>query len=574
MSPEGWKSLRCAIPGYDPDKTKGDAYFVEKLASDAVGFFSDCIQHVEGDMAGKPFVLERWEEAIVANIFGWQRKDAAGRTVRRYREVFVYCPRKQGKTPLCAGIGLLVFFCDGEAGQQNYIAAADKEQAGMLFRQMRGMVEREPELANRCRIYGGNAAAGQSRSLVRESDGSFMRIISADAHTKHGGNPHLVLIDELHAQPNRELVDVLSTSMASTNRKQSLFICITTADFDRPSICNEKYDYACKVRDGVIDDLSFLPVIYEAALSDDWTDPKVWEKANPNLGVSVSREYLERECKRAQEVPAFENTFKRLHLNIKTEQAERVIRMEDWDACKAEMDGEWLHRRACFGGLDIGATSDFTAFTLLFPHDDGEQVEVTDVDEKGDEIKRELTRQSYTLRSWFWLPERPVRRDPKMAAVIDAWRKEGFIRTTEGNVVDYRQVVADVVQIVSEYSLTGLAFDRGFQGSSTGTELLAQFGEEVVTSFPQGILSMNAPFREFLELLMLRRLFHDGNPVMRWMVSNVSAERRGGLMKPSKDRSTEKIDGVTAATMAMGIATTRAVEAVGNYYETNQLEML
>lgn len=204
------------------------------------------------------------------------------------------------------------------SGQQNYVAAADREQAGMLFRHAKGMVEQEPELARRCRIYGGNAAAGQSRSIVRESDGSFLRVVSADADTKHGGNPHLIVIDELHAQPNAELYDVLHTGMASQNRAQPLFITLTTADYDRESVCNERYEYACKVRDGNIPDQTFLPVIYEATEKDDWTDPATWSKANPNLGVSVSIDYLKSECEKAQRIPRLQNTFKRLHLNLKT----------------------------------------------------------------------------------------------------------------------------------------------------------------------------------------------------------------------------------------------------------------
>ena len=177
------------------------------------------------------------------------------------------------------------------------------------------MVHQNPLLAERLKIYGG---LGQ-RAIMYESQMSSYKVISADADTKHGYNTHLAVINELHAQPNRELVDVLGTSTGS--RRQPLILYITTSDYERPSICNEKYDYATKVRDGIIDDASFLPVVYEATKDDDWKDPKIWRKANPNFGISVSEEYLARECKRAQEVPSYENTFKRLHLNIRTEQA-------------------------------------------------------------------------------------------------------------------------------------------------------------------------------------------------------------------------------------------------------------
>lgn len=548
-----WREVLLAIPGYDSIATAGDCRFDPVAAAAAIAFFPDMLRHIEGAKAGEPFELELWQRSILANLFGWKRLDTSGRLVRRYRECLLYVPRKNGKTPLSAGIALLVFFCDNEVGQQDYIAAGDREQAAMLFRQARGMVEQSPELDSRCRIYGGNAAAGQSRSLVREQDASFLRVISTGAETKHGGNTHLGVIDELHVQPNRDLVDVLSTSMASENRRQPLLILITTADYARPSICNEKYDYACKVRDRVIDDPSFLSVIYEATPEDDWKDEGTWAKANPNLGVSVSLDYLRRECKKAQEIPAYENTFKRLHLNLRTEQADRVIPVEKWDACRREIDLEPLRGRPCHAALDIGATSDFTALVLLFPHDGGEPVTILldpDDEEKG---AYTFVRRSFTLLPWFWLPEKPVRRNPRMTAVIDGWRRQGFVRTTPGEVVDYDLVLVDMLKILKAYELIDVAFDRGFQGSQMGNNLMKHFGDQV-HQFPQGIISMNAPFREFLELITVGRIHHDGNPVMKWMVSNVAAEIRGGLMKPSKEKSAEKIDGVTAAVMALGRA--------------------
>ena len=247
-------------------------------------FFPECLHHIEGDKYGQPFVLERWQQAVLANLFGWQRLDSQGRQVRRYREMLLYVPRKNGKTPLVAGLGAAVLFCDAEKGQQDYVAAGEREQAGNLFRYCKGMVELEPELAKRCTIYGGKAAAGQAKSIVIEGDYSFLRVISSDADTKHGGTTHLGIVDELHVQDSRNLVDVLRTSTASANRKQPLMVFITTADFDRPSICNEIYDYACKVRDGRISNPAFLPVIYEApkqwqGVDLEYTDPAVYQRS-------------------------------------------------------------------------------------------------------------------------------------------------------------------------------------------------------------------------------------------------------------------------------------------------------
>lgn len=574
--PQRWRDLLLLLPGYDSIVTAADAWFDAKAAQFSIDFIESCIHHVEGYVSGKPFLLEMWQKSVVANLFGWKRFDDAGNVVRRYREMFLYVSRKNGKSPMCAAIALLAFFTDTEKGQQGSIAAADKKQAAKLFRHCRGMIEREPALKSRCKVFGGSSLAGQAQSIVREEDDSYLEIISADATGKHGGNPHLVIIDELHEQKSPELVETLESSFVSANRIQPLFICITTADYDRPSICNRKYERACKVAEGsmairrgmspeaVITDPQFLPVLYEVPRDADWRDEKEWHKANPNLGVSVDLHALRVKCKRAQEVPAEENAFRRLHLNQKTSTADRLIPLWQWDECSG-MDLAAMAGRDVHAALDIGAMSDFTALALLFPHDDAEEVEVPyepPVEAEGGAEPppaRTVTRRSYSLATIFWLPEEPVKRDSRMEAIIEGWRKQGFVRTTSGNVVDYDIVLEDILKVLEPYQLVDIAFDRGFQGGQMGTNLMKTFGEKVI-AFPQGVLSMNAPFREFLELLACKRLHHDNSPVMRWMVGNVVAERHGGLIKPSKDKSTEKIDGVTAAVMAIG----RALHAVAN----------
>jgi len=455
---------------------------------------------------------------------------------------------------------LLIFFTDQEAGQQGFIAASDKEQAGHLFRQCRGMIDAEPALSRRCRMYGGNATAGQSKSIVREADNSYLRVISADASGKHGGNTHLAIVDELHEQKNRDLIDVFQTSFASANRAQPLFICITTADYDRPSICNEKYEYACKVRDGIVADARYLPVIYEMPQDADWQDESLWRLANPNLGVSVSLEYLRGECKRAQEIPAYEFTFRRLHLNQRTSSANKCISLEQWDACENKtIDLEDLAGRECYVALDLGATSDFCALARLFPHDDSEIIVIepaeatAESDSEPAMPQQTIRRRSYTLLMDFWLPADPVKRDPNMQRQIELWAKQKYIRTTPGTQVDYDVMFADIKMILTPYEVVSINYDKGFEGMAIGQMMERHYGS-VVTWFPQVISRMNGPFRELLNMLSFKRLHHDGNQVMRWMVSNVVAEERQGLIKPSKGKSKEKIDGVTALVMAMAAA--------------------
>ena len=535
-----WDRLLRLIPGYDPFRDANGCWFDEKAAHRALDFFPECCCHVEGELFGKPFILEEWQQAVVANLFGWKRYDSSGREIRRFRECLIYVPRKNGKSPWIAALSLYVFFCDDEPGLQGYIAAGEREQAGKLFRHAKGMVQREEELRGRCTIYGGNAAAGQSKSLVK-GDGSFLQVIAADAATQHGGNTHFAAIDELHVQKNRDLVDVIRTSMSSQNRKQPLLVFITTADFGGASICNEIHARACKVRDGIVSDAAFLPVIYEADRNDDWTDPKTWAKANPNLGISKSLDYMQRECKLAQEDPSQENTFKRLDLNMKTEQDCRVISMDLWEKCGQNADpAVWrsnmlLHhqRQQCTAGVDLGSVSDLTALALLF----------------GDDIN------GYDVLPFFWTPEENAhKRERKDSVPYMAWAKAGFITMTDGDETDYQKVRTDISELGRQYGIEVIAADRLFQGAQLCQDLIRDGFH--VKSFGQGYLTMAAPTRRFLELVAAGKLRHGNNPVLKWMASNAAAEQEnagnGDVLKFSKRKSPEKIDGIIATTMALG----------------------
>lgn len=519
------------VPGYDPYATAAGAWFDAEAAQLAVDFFPECLRHIEGALVGQPFVLEDWEKAIVANLFGWKRKDSLGRIVRRYREAFIYTGRKNGKSPVCAGIGLYVFFCDDEAGQQNYIAAADREQAGMLFRHAKGMVEAEPVLLDRCRIYGGNASAGQSRSIVREQDGSFLRVISADASTKHGGNPHLTIIDELHAQPNAELYEVLHTAMASVNRAQPLFICITTADYDRDSICNERYDYACRVRDGLINDPSFLPVIYEAAATDDWTDPAVWAKANPNLGVSVSEDYLRIECEKAKANPRYQNTFRRLHLNQRTRQETAWLPMDKWAEVK-DIKVEFPDGCLCYAGVDLASKNDLAAFV---------------------KVRRDQLGRVHVLPK-FYVPEARVKyleQHDKDFSYRD-WVRRGLLTATPGNVIDYNFIIKDIVDDSLRYELREVGYDP-WSATQTAIELKERHGI-VCVEVRQGYASLSAPSKELERLLLSNSLVHGNNPVLTWMAGNVEVQTDpNGNIRPVKPDhgNKNKIDGIAATIIAL-----------------------
>lgn len=511
------------IPGYDPAATAGDCVFDADAARLAIDFFGECVTHVKGERAGQPFELEPWQVAIVANLFGWKRPDGT----RRYREAFIYVARKNGKTTLAAGVCLLMLFCDGEPGAEVYSAAAERDQAALVFDAAKHMVWNEPILNNACRVF--------RTSIAIESIGSVYRPISAEASTKHGYNVHCVVIDELHAQKDRELVDVLMTATGA--RRQPLVIHITTADFDRPSICNEKYEYATRVRDGVIDDPSFLPVIFEAPEGADWKSPATWRHANPNLGVSISEEYLARECQRAQDEPTYENTFKRLHLNIRTQQDVRWLSLERWDRGAGEITDAELAGVSCWGGLDIGSTRDLTSLCLLFP-------DIADDGSLASDVVR--------ARWWFWCPEERAREREKRDRVpYVTWARDGFVRMTPGDETDYAMVQADVLEILGGHHCVDLAVDRLFQGQQL-CQNLSHEGVNVIP-FGQGFYSMAAPSQEFERRVNRGDFRHGDNPVARWMASNVAVEMdAAGNVKPSKKKSTERIDGIVTAVMALG----------------------
>lgn len=328
----------------------------------------------------------------------------------------------------------------------------------------------------------------------------------------------------------RELIDTLTTGFASANRLQPLMIYITTADYMGESICNEKYEYACRVRDGATDDPQFLPVIYEAGPDDDWKDPKVWAKANPNLGVSVSREYLERECKKAQEIPALENSFRRLHLNQRTEQDVRWISLDTWDRCNGALGS--LDGRPCFAGLDLSSTSDLIALVLLFRHES----------------------EPWDVLPFFWCTQAMAeQRERKAATPYLRWAHRNLIEITEGNATDYGLIRRRVNEVAAQYRITELAIDRLFQGHQLAQEL-GQDGLPVI-DFGQGFMSMAAPCKQLTEMILNGRIRHAGHEVLRWNASNVGTETdSAGNIKFSKKKSGDKIDGIVALSMALGRA--------------------
>ena len=498
------------IPGYDPKRDAEGFHFDKDRADMACDFFSECLTHIKGTMAGEPFEQEPFQRAVTRNIFGWVDDEG----LRRYRTVFCYWPRKNGKSTWSAGIGTYILFCDDEPGAEIYSAAAESKQATIVFNMAKDMVLNDPDLSSRCKIY--------NRSILIEETGATYQPISAEAYSKHGFNLHAAIIDELHAHPNSDLMDVLESATGS--RTQPLIIIITTADFDRPgSPCNEKLEYARKVRDGIIDDPRFLPVIYEATEEDDWRDPKVWQKVNPCWGVSLNPDIVQAAYNKTIGNPRLEGVFKRLHLNMVTKQETHWIELEEWDKCKVE-EFEPPDGATCLAGLDLASTTDICALTLYFPDYEG------------------------LILPYFWVPS--AHPEATGRGKYRPWIEAGHMHTTPGNVTDYDFIRAKINEIANRWTVE-VAVDP-WNARHLATQLNEQDGIPVV-EFRQGYISMNEPCKELERRILQRKICHFGNPVLRWMVSNAMVKTDpAGNIKIDKEKSADKVDGVVAMVMALG----------------------
>lgn len=523
-------------------KTKADAiaakqgcYFDLDAANHVCEFFERFLQLSKGQWAGQPFQLMKWQsEEFLMPLFGWKNHDGT----RRFRIGYVEIPKKNGKSGLCSGISLYLAGADGEPGAEVYNAAADRQQADIVFSESRNMVKVSRQLSKYAKV------TDSKKRIDFPATNSYIRVISSEAYTAEGLNIHGLVFDELHAQKTRELWDALRYGGAA--RRQPLLLSITTAGWDTTSICFEQHEYAKKVLSGDIEDTSFFALIYAAGKDDDPLDPKTWEKANPSFGVTINERDFEQAAKEASASPVKLNAFKRYRLNIWTEQADRWLAPDAWGACTKAKDALlWrkkmlkdLAGQPCFAGLDLGSTSDLTAFVLFFP-------------------------ESEILLPWFWIPEAALQ-DPANPNrdLYRTWAGQEFLAVTPGNVCDYDKVRADINANAEAFDIRELAVDRLFQGAQLCTQLLED-GFDVI-AFGQGFVSMAAPCKEFEERVLSGRLEHGNNPVLKWMASNVSvATDPAGNMKPVKPKrnSPYKIDGIVAAIMALG----RAMQEVSDF---------
>lgn len=521
------------IAGYDPTRHPAGCRFDDGAAQLAVEFFADALTHPDdspGKKAGDRFILEPWQRDYVATLFGWIRPDGS----RRYTESLGAVPRKNGKTALAAGIALYGLWAEQKTNAQIYSAAMDRDQASAIYRTASRMVLQNETLAEDL-----NCIDSTKRITYRQT-GSFYSALSGDANTGHSKKPYFVLFDELHTQRNRGLYDNLQTGMGSTINR--LFVSITTAGWDRHSICYEVWQRARRVRDNHgEDDPYFLPMLYELGETDDWQDESTWHKCNPNLGVSISLDFLREEFAKAKQSPAFENTFRNLYLNQWVEQAVRWLSMEAWDECNEALPD--LSGRPCWGGLDMSATTDLTAFSMVFPLEDGK----------------------YAVLPHFWIPEETAKaRENQERLPYRRWAQQGLVTLTPGNQVDHTFVIEYILRMSQEHELQEVVFDRW--GSLAVSRAMAENGITAV-EFGQGFASMSGPSKELEKLVLSGKLLHGGNEVLRSNATNVAIQRDAAEnIKPVKDKSTGRIDGIVATIMALGRA--MVADPAGSVYDS------
>lgn len=512
------KLVQLAISRHLDDLENGHnrgLYFDEQAAQDILDWFL-FLRHSKGEWAGQQFYLEPWQQFHLSVIFGWKR---IVDDKRRFRTVYIEMPRKNGKSTETAGIGLFLLVADQEPGAEIYTAATKRDQAKIIHAESTNMVKSSPALSARVHVVRDNLSVLSTSSKYEP--------LGADADTCDGLNIHAAIIDELHAHKTRALWDVIETGTGS--RSQPLIFTITTSGFNKLGICYEQREYVCKILQSIIQDDTYFGIIYTIDEGDDWRMEYTWKKANPNYGISVKPDDIERLCKKAIEMPGAQNNFLCKRLNIWTNAETLWMNMEKWAECNGPVHLEGLRLVPCVGAIDLASTSDICALRFVW----------------------EVNGSHFTWGRYY-LPEDAVRpRSEKSRVPYDRWADQGLLTLTPGNVTDYNFIERDVMDCMARFQIKGIGFDRW-----NSSQLVINLTDEGVPmiAFGQGYTSMSAPMKELERLVLSKQLSHAGDEILTWMASNtVCKEDEAGNIKPDRKRSFEKIDGIVTLIMCIGI---------------------
>ncbi len=494
--------------------------FDEKKARRVIRFI-ECLKHTKGEFHGRPFKLLPWQEKIIRDVFGTVRDEDL--SMRQYNQVYIEIGKKNGKSELGAALALNMLINDDEWKAEVYSCASDRQQAAIVFDVAVDMVRQNPTLSKLIKII------PSTKRMVYQPTGSIHQVLSSEVATKHGLNVSACIFDELHTQPTRALYDVM-TQGSGDARKQPLWFFLTTAGTDRNSVCWEVHQKALDILEGRKHDPRFYPVVYGLPDDADWQDEQNWYKCNPSLGYTITIDKVRDAYHKALETPADENMFRQLRLNQWVKQSIRWMPMDKWDECGGVVDPYQLEGRACYAGLDLSSTSDLTTLVLVFPPRDENE--------------------AYMVLPFFWLPEDTlalrVRRDHVM---YDVWEKQGFLQTTEGNVVHYGFIEKFICELGEKYNIREIAYDRW-----NATQMVQNLEDDGFTMIPfgQGFRDMSPPTKELMRLVLEHKLAHGGHPVLRWNMDNAFVRTDpAGNLKIDKQKSTEKVDGAVALVMAL-----------------------
>ena len=513
--PKGYPKLK----NYKPSQFMLPTSHYDKKKADRAVTFIENLCHTKGKWAGTPFWLLPWQEQLIRDIFGIVKPDGN----RQFRTAFVEICKKVGKSELAAAVALYLLYADNEPSAEVYGAAADRQQASIVFDVAKQMVEMSPALMKRSKLM------AATKRIVNYGNAGYYQVLSAEVGGKHGFSVSGLVFDEIHTQPNRQLYDVL-TKGSSDARQNPLHFIITTAGNDRHSIAYELHTKAVDILEGRRVDPTFYPVVYGLKDDEDWEDEANWYKVNPSLGYTVDIERLRDAYREAKQNPADEITFKWLRMNMWVSSTTAWIPDAIYMRGNEPIDMDALEGRDCYAGLDLSSTGDITALVLMFPP--------RNMDEK------------YIVLPFFWVPEDTIPRRVKANSVpYDVWEKQGHILATEGNVIHYDFIEKFIYDLAEKYHILEIAVDRW-----NATQMIQNLEGEgfTIVPFGQGFSSMSAPTKEFYRLLMEGQIIHGGHPVLRWMAGNVVIDTDpAGNIKVTKAKSKEKIDGIVAAIMAL-----------------------
>lgn len=533
-SKRDWDRLTMLIPGYDPHKGAELFYFDEQKADRACDFIQTYCRHCKGDLAGELLHLEDWQLAVIGNLFGWQTRDTQ---IRRYTKTLWYLPRKNGKSFLAACVALYILLADRQKAPEIVVAAGNRKQAKLIWGVCEKMIKQDRELKKKTKIY------TASSSITAPNTFGKLDAISKESGTAHGENLSCAIMDELHVFKGYALVEALETSQGT--RAEPLRVYTTTADYGgRESVCSTKHRYFEQVRDGIIEDERALPVIYSLGKDEDWEDPEVWRRVNPNLDVAIPMSYLEDEYKEAKLSKVKEISFRRLYLNEQVGAAEMFFDLDKWEACGSNnLKLEDLVGETCYMALDLSSTLDLTAASMYFP-------------------------EQHALFVKCFCPEEGVQvRSEKDGVMYENYVGAGHLIPTPGNVVDYDYIKMYLVKLAEDYHIAAIGFDPWH-----AEKLVLELEDEGfdMIKIPQNLSTMNPALQQFERAILGNKIVHTNNPLLTWNVMNMVVRMdASGFVRPDKKKSAEKIDAIVACIMAYYLSIRHQEEEVVESYTAN-----